>query len=158
MWYYEKIGHSRCPVVDTWWQTETGGVLITPLPGAHTLKPGSASRPFFGVEPAIVDDSGKEQEGATSGILILKGAWPGIMRTVYGHHQRFKDVYFSMLFLNYFHLHVCRSLPLILRKHRQPLINCMRFECRELVGNIFYRSCYYPLFYGSTIAPFFRGF
>jgi len=101
-WYNDVIGNGRCPIVDTWWQTETGGILITPLPGAIPTKPGSATLPFFGVEPAIVDDKGNELEGATSGILILKGAWPGIMRTVYGHHQRFKEVYFSMFPGNYF--------------------------------------------------------
>jgi acetyl-CoA synthetase len=101
-WYNDVVGDGRCPIVDTWWQTETGGILITPLPGAVPTKPGSATLPFFGVEPAIVDDAGKELEGATSGILILKGAWPGIMRTVYGHHQRFKEVYFSMYPGNYF--------------------------------------------------------
>lgn len=101
-WYHNVIGNGNCPIVDTWWQTETGGILITPLPGAIPTKPGSATLPFFGVEPAIVDDKGTELQGATEGILILKGAWPGIMRTVYGHHQRFKDVYFSMYPGNYF--------------------------------------------------------
>lgn len=95
-WYNEVIGDSRCPIVDTWWQTETGGIMITPLPGAIPTKPGSATLPFFGVEPFLVDDQGNELEGATSGTLLLRGAWPGIMRTVYGHHQRFKEVYFSM--------------------------------------------------------------
>ncbi len=101
-WYNEVVGDSRCPIVDTWWQTETGGIMITPLPGAIPTKPGSATLPFFGVEPFLVDDTGKELEGATSGILLLRGAWPGIMRTVYGHHQRFKDVYFSMFPGSYF--------------------------------------------------------
>ncbi|KYK26952.1 MAG: acetyl-coenzyme A synthetase, partial [Candidatus Proteinoplasmatales archaeon SG8-5] len=101
-WYYEVVGDSRCPIVDTWWQTETGGILITPLPGAVPAKPGSATVPFFGVEPALVDDKGNELEGATSGALIIKSAWPGIMRTVYGHHQRFKETYFAMYPGNYF--------------------------------------------------------
>lgn len=95
-WYNEVIGEKRCPIVDTWWQTETGGILITPLPGAIPTKPGSATLPFFGVEPAIFNEKGEEQHGVAEGPLVLKGAWPGIMRTVYGHHQRFKDTYFSM--------------------------------------------------------------
>jgi len=95
-WYYEVVGDKRAPIVDTWWQTETGGILITPLPGAVGTKPGSATVPFFGVEPAIFDDKGNELEGETSGLLVLKGAWPGIMRTVYGHHKRFIETYFSM--------------------------------------------------------------
>ncbi len=100
-WYNEVVGNSSCPIVDTWWQTETGGILITPLPGATPTKPGCATLPFFGVEPAIVDSDGKELEGAASGILILKGAWPGIMRNLYGNHERFKEVYFSMFPGNY---------------------------------------------------------
>jgi len=95
-WYHRVVGDGRCPIVDTWWQTETGGILITPLPGATKLKPGSATRPFFGVEPALVDEQGTELTGATSGNLILKRAWPGQMRTVYGDHQRFYDTYFAM--------------------------------------------------------------
>ena len=95
-WYHNVVGDGRCPIVDTWWQTETGGILITPLPGAIPTKPGSATLPFFGVEPALFDDKGKELKGATSGILVIKTAWPGIMRTVYGHHQRFIETYFSM--------------------------------------------------------------
>ncbi len=94
-WYYNVVGEQRCPIVDTWWQTETGGVLITPLPGCTKLKPGSATRPFFGIEPAIVDENGKELEGAVSGILVIKRSWPGQMRTIYGDHQRFVDTYFS---------------------------------------------------------------
>ena len=94
-WYYNVVGEQRCPIVDTWWQTETGGVLITPLPGCTKLKPGSATRPFFGIEPAIVDENGKELEGAASGILVIKKSWPGQMRTIYGDHQRFVDTYFS---------------------------------------------------------------
>jgi acetyl-CoA synthetase len=94
-WYYHVVGEGRCPIVDTWWQTETGGMLITPFPGATKLKPGSATRPFFGVQPAIVDDSGRILEGACSGNLVLLDSWPGQMRTVYGDHQRFVDTYFK---------------------------------------------------------------
>jgi len=95
-WYYHHVGDGRCPIVDTWWQTETGGILITPLPGATALKPGSATRPFFGVTPALVDAEGQFLEGATDGNLVITRPWPGIMRTVYGDHQRFIDTYFSM--------------------------------------------------------------
>jgi acetyl-CoA synthetase len=96
-WYYNLVGGGRCPIVDTWWQTETGGILITPLPGATPLKPGSATFPFFGIEPALLDDSGKELKGNdVSGNLVIKAAWPGLMRTVYGNHARFKETYFSM--------------------------------------------------------------
>jgi len=94
-WYYHVVGEGRCPIVDTWWQTETGGMLITPFPGATKLKPGSATLPFFGVQPAIVDPSGKILEGACSGNLVLLDSWPGQMRTVYGDHQRFVDTYFK---------------------------------------------------------------
>jgi acetyl-CoA synthetase len=94
-WYYRVVGDERCPIVDTWWQTETGGILITPLPGATDLKPGSATRPFFGVQPALVDNEGDLLEGATEGNLVLLDAWPGMMRTVYGDHQRFIDTYFA---------------------------------------------------------------
>ncbi len=94
-WYHQVIGDGRCPVVDTWWQTETGGILITPLPGATDLKPGSATLPFFGVQPALVDSEGHELEGATSGNLIIKDSWPGQMRTVFGDHERFIQTYFS---------------------------------------------------------------
>ena len=94
-WYYRVVGDGRCPIVDTWWQTETGGILITPLPGATALKPGSATRPFFGVEPALLDNEGKEIDGAGSGTLVLKRSWPGQMRTVYGDHERFKETYFA---------------------------------------------------------------
>ena len=94
-WYYHVVGDSRCPIVDTWWQTETGGVLITPLPGATALKPGSATRPFFGVVPEIVDEQGNVLEGAAAGNLCIRQPWPGQMRTVYGDHQRFVDTYFS---------------------------------------------------------------
>ncbi len=94
-WYYEVVGDERCPIVDTWWQTETGGILITPLPGATELKPGSATRPFFGVEPAIVDADGNPLNGPVSGNLCLTDAWPGMMRTLYRNHDRFIETYFS---------------------------------------------------------------
>ena len=94
-WYHRIVGEERCPVVDTWWQTETGGILITPLPGATTLKPGSATRPFFGIEPALLDDSGNELDGAAAGNLVIKRSWPGQMRTIYGDHDRFLKTYFS---------------------------------------------------------------
>ncbi len=101
-WYYHVVGDGRCPIVDTWWQTETGGILISPLPGATSLKPGSATLPFFGIEPALVDDQGNELEGATSGSLVIKRSWPGQMRTVYGDHERFKETYFKMFPGKYF--------------------------------------------------------
>ncbi|MDX1677193.1 acetate--CoA ligase [Arsukibacterium sp.] len=94
-WYYEKIGSGQCPIVDTWWQTETGGILITPLPGATALKPGSATRPFFGVKPAIVDNEGKQLDGVAAGNLVILDSWPGQMRTLYGDHDRFEQTYFS---------------------------------------------------------------
>jgi acetyl-CoA synthetase len=94
-WYYHVVGDARCPVVDTWWQTETGGILITPLPACTKLKPGSATRPFFGVVPGIVDDGGKLLDGACSGKLVITRSWPGQMRSVYGDHKRFVDTYFS---------------------------------------------------------------
>jgi acetyl-CoA synthetase len=94
-WYHRVVGDGRCPVVDTWWQTETGGILISPLPGATALKPGSATLPFFGVQPAIVDNEGHVLEGACEGNLVLIDSWPGQMRTVYGDHQRFIDTYFK---------------------------------------------------------------
>lgn len=95
LWYYNIVGEERCPIVDTWWQTETGGILITPIPAATPLKPGSATYPFFGIEPVILDEEGKEVEGnPATGYLCIKTAWPGIMRTVYGDHERFLDVYF----------------------------------------------------------------
>ncbi len=94
-WYYHVVGEGRCPVVDTWWQTETGGILISPLPGATDLKPGSATKPMFGIRPALVDNEGKLLEGATQGNLVLQDSWPGQMRTVYGDHQRFIETYFS---------------------------------------------------------------
>ncbi len=107
-WYYHVVGKERCPIVDTWWQTETGGILITPLPGATKLKPGSATLPFFGVQPAIVDNEGKVLEGAASGNLVILDAWPGMMRTVYGDHKRFVDTYFSTYKGKYFTGDGCR--------------------------------------------------
>ena len=94
-WYHSVVGDGRCPIVDTWWQTETGGIMITPLPGAHALKPGYASFPFFGVEPVILDEAGRELSGAAEGYLAIKRSWPGQIRTVYGDHQRLIDTYFS---------------------------------------------------------------
>ncbi|MBT8082780.1 MAG: acetate--CoA ligase [Gammaproteobacteria bacterium] len=94
-WYYQVVGEGRCPIVDTWWQTETGGILITPLPGATDLKPGSATRPFFGVKPALLDADGNTLEGAVAGNLVICDSWPGQMRTVYGDHERFVETYFS---------------------------------------------------------------
>jgi acetyl-CoA synthetase len=102
LWYYNVVGEGRCPIVDTWWQTETGGILISPLPGATDLKPGSASKPLFGIQPAIVDGEGNVLEGATEGNLIITDSWPGQMRTVYGDHQRFIDTYFSAFEGSYF--------------------------------------------------------
>ncbi|MBL6698000.1 MAG: acetate--CoA ligase [Luminiphilus sp.] len=94
-WYHRVVGESRCPIVDTWWQTETGGVMITPLPGAHALKPGFASYPFFGVEPALLDENGAEIRGAGAGYLVIKRSWPAQIRTVFGDHQRMVDTYFT---------------------------------------------------------------
>ncbi|MEC8586337.1 MAG: acetate--CoA ligase [Pseudomonadota bacterium] len=108
LWYHREVGEGRCPIVDTWWQTETGGVLITPLPGATPLKPGSASRPFFGIRPELVDADGKLLEGATSGNLCIADSWPGQMRTVYGDHQRFIDTYFVQYPGKYFTGDGCR--------------------------------------------------
>jgi len=96
LWYHNVVGEGRCPIVDTWWQTETGGIMITPLPGATATKPGSATRPFFGIEPLLVDDQGRELKGAATGNLCIANSWPGQMRTVYGDHQRFIDTYFKM--------------------------------------------------------------
>ncbi len=107
-WYYEVVGDSRCPIVDTWWQTETGGHMITPLPGATALKPGSATVPFFGVQPALVDANGAELEGEAEGNLVIKDSWPGQMRTVYGDHQRFIDTYFRTYPGTYFTGDGCR--------------------------------------------------
>jgi len=107
-WYYRVVGEDRCPIVDTWWQTETGGILITPLPGATALKPGSATRPFFGVQPQIVDASGNVIEGACEGNLVIADSWPGQMRTVYGDHERFQQTYFSTYPGKYFTGDGCR--------------------------------------------------
>jgi acetyl-CoA synthetase len=108
LWYHRVVGDSRCPIVDTWWQTETGGILITPLPGATPLKPGSATRPFFGVQPGIVDGDGKLLEGEAAGNLCILDSWPGQMRTVYGDHQRFIDTYFKAFPGKYFTGDGCR--------------------------------------------------
>jgi acetyl-CoA synthetase len=102
------VGDSRCPIVDTWWQTETGGILITPLPGAIAQKPGSATLPFFGVKPALVDNDGNLLEGAASGNLCILDSWPGMMRTVYGDHKRFADTYFAQYKGKYFTGDGCR--------------------------------------------------
>jgi len=108
MWYYNVVGEGRCPIVDTWWQTETGGILITPLPGATALKPGSATRPFFGVQPEIVDADGKPLDGACEGNLCMADSWPGQMRSVYGDHERFEQTYFSTYKGKYFTGDGCR--------------------------------------------------
>ena len=108
VWYHRVIGKGRCPIVDTWWQTETGGILITPLPGAHTLKPGSASRPFFGVEPVVLRDDGTECSPNEGGKLCIKKPWPGMMRTTWGDHDRFIDTYFTMYPNIYFTGDGCR--------------------------------------------------
>jgi acetyl-CoA synthetase len=107
-WYYRVVGDSRCPIVDTWWQTETGGIMITPLPGAIAQKPGSATKPFFGVKPEIVDADGKVLEGACEGNLCIADSWPGQMRTVYGDHERFVQTYFSAYKGKYFTGDGCR--------------------------------------------------
>ncbi|WP_416305048.1 acetate--CoA ligase [Neptunicella sp. SCSIO 80796] len=101
-WYHEKIGNAHCPIMDTWWQTETGGVMITPLPGATALKPGSATRPFFGIQPALLDSDGQVLEGKNEGSLVVTQSWPGQMRTVWGDHDRFEMTYFSTFKNNYF--------------------------------------------------------
>ena len=108
LWYHRVVGDTRCPIVDTWWQTETGGILITPLPGAIGLKPGSATKPFFGVKPVIVDGEGRVLEGETEGNLCIADSWPGQMRTVYGDHQRFIDTYFKTFPGKYFTGDGCR--------------------------------------------------
>ena len=108
LWYYNVVGDGRCPIVDTWWQTETGGILITPLPGATALKPGSATRPFFGIRPEIVDNDGNPLEGACEGNLCLSESWPGQMRTVHGDHERFEQTYFSTYKGKYFTGDGCR--------------------------------------------------
>ncbi len=107
-WYHRVVGDRRCPIVDTWWQTETGGIMITPLPGATRLKPGSATRPFFGVEPQIVDAEGKVLDGTCEGNLVIADSWPGQMRTVYGDHRRFEETYFSAYPGKYFTGDGCR--------------------------------------------------
>ena len=108
MWYYKTVGNSRSPIVDTWWQTETGGILIAPQTGAIPLKPGSATKPFYGIKPVIVDKNGKEIKGAGEGRLCIAQSWPGQMRTVYGDHQRFIDTYFSQFNGKYFTGDGCR--------------------------------------------------
>lgn len=108
LWYYNVVGDGRCPIVDTWWQTETGGILITPLPGAIGQKPGSATKPFFGVKPVVVDNDGKELEGETEGNLCIADSWPGQMRTVFGDHERFVQTYFSTFAGYYFTGDGCR--------------------------------------------------
>jgi len=107
-WYYHKVGKGNCPIVDTWWQTETGGIMITALPGAIPQKPGSASKPFFGIQPQIVDAMGNVQEGATEGRLVIADSWPGQMRTVYKNHDRFEETYFSQVPGTYFTGDGCR--------------------------------------------------
>ena len=102
MWYYNVVGNGRCPIVDTWWQTETGGILITPLPGATALKPGSATKPFFGIKPEIVDQEGNVLEGDAQGNLCIADSWPGQMRTIYGDHERFIKTYFVQVPGKYF--------------------------------------------------------
>ena len=108
IWYHKVVGDSRCPIVDTWWQTETGGILIAPQPGAIDLKPGSATKPFYGIKPAVVDEKGNELKGACEGRLCMSDSWPGQMRTVYGDHQRFIDTYFSQHDGKYFTGDGCR--------------------------------------------------
>jgi acetyl-CoA synthetase len=108
MWYYEKVGHNRCPIVDTWWQTETGGFMISPLPGAHTLKPGSASRAVFGVDPVVLRDDGSQCDRNEGGKLCIRKPWPGMMRTMWGDHDRFIDTYFTMYNDIYFAGDGCR--------------------------------------------------
>ena len=108
MWYYRTVGDSRCPIVDTWWQTETGGILIAPQPGAIDLKPGSATKPFYGIKPVLVDKDGKIVKGEGKGRLCMASSWPGQMRTVYGDHQRFIDTYFSQFDGKYFSGDGCR--------------------------------------------------
>ena len=108
MWYFNTVGDSKCPIVDTWWQTETGGILISPQPGAINLKPGSATKPFYGIKPVIVDEAGNVLKGACKGRLCMAGSWPGQMRTVFGDHQRFIDTYFSQFDGKYFTGDGCR--------------------------------------------------
>ena len=108
LWYYNVVGERRCPIVDTWWQTETGGIMITPLPGATTLKPGSATRPFFGIQPLLVDKDGTELDGAATGNLCIADSWPGQMRSIYGDHERFAETYFVTYPGRYFTGDGCR--------------------------------------------------
>ena len=108
LWYHKYVGHGKCPIVDTWWQTETGGILITPLPGVHTLKPGSATQPFFGVEPVILRDDTTECDVNEGGKLCITKPWPGMMRTMWGDHDRFVDTYFTMYNDIYFTGDGCR--------------------------------------------------
>jgi acetyl-CoA synthetase len=108
MWYYKHVGRERCPIVDTWWQTETGGFMITPLPGAFTLKPGSATKPFFGVDPVVLRDDGSECDPNEGGKLCIRRPWPGMMRTMWGDHERFIDTYFTMFPDQYFTGDGCR--------------------------------------------------
>ena len=107
-WYFHVVGEARCPIVDTWWQTETGGTMIVPLPGTTDMKPGAGSHPFFGVKPVLVDAEGNVLEGATDGNLLITDSWPGQMRTVYGDHQRFIDTYFTAYPGTYFTGDGCR--------------------------------------------------
>lgn len=111
IWYYENIGKEQCPIIDTWWQTETGGIMITPLPGSHTLKPGSASKPFFGIDPIVLNDDGTPCASNRGGSLCIQRPWPGIMRTTWGDHQRFIDTYFSTFDNVYFTGDGCRLDP-----------------------------------------------
>jgi acetyl-CoA synthetase len=108
LWYYKVVGDERCPIVDTWWQTETGGIMITPLPGAIDQKPGSATLPFFGVQPKVLSPEGKELQGACEGVLVLADSWPGQMRTVFRDHKRFEETYFSSYKGYYFTGDGCR--------------------------------------------------
>src|SRR5262249_244318 len=108
MWYYEHIGRKSCPIVDTWWQTETGGILITPLPGCSVLKPGSALRPFFGIEPIVLKDDSTPCQTDEGGSLCMRRPWPGIMRTTWGDHKRFVETYFTTFKDVYFTGDGCR--------------------------------------------------
>ena len=113
-WYYDVVGNSNCPIVDTWWQTETGGIMITPLVGAIDMKPGSATLPFFGIEPVLVDDNNNEVKGPGEGSLCINMSWPGQMRTVYGDHQRFVDTYFTQYPGRYFSGDGCREMKMVI--------------------------------------------
>jgi len=108
LWYHRVVGGSRVPIVDTWWQTETGGILITPLPGAHDMKPGSATLPFFGIQPKVLSPEGQELHGPAEGVLVLATSWPGQMRTVFRDHKRFEETYFSTYKGYYFTGDGCR--------------------------------------------------